>query len=717
MRKLFFLVVLVCTQFGQAQQSPSLPMGVDSLVQLDRLPLLRHDVWFHSVSSQDVTGGNNDGFTAAFGNQYLENGRYVLLDTPGPACVQFFWSCRIDVITGATGFGGDLTIETRQAGKPKIDVLPFGDLFSGQRAPFLRPLIREEKEAHGAASNFVPICSEGGIKISTDKGGPLLFYDIFYHTYALGTAVKAFTPDMDVSPALERWKTVGQPFDRRPSQPASRGVDLAAKTIVPVWSSSAPGTVTAIYLKPGKMTPEALRHVRLKAYWDGEVEPSVNSPLGPFFGTGYWPVPDPSGTPPRYGFVPKGFATDPVELGRVATRSLPVGADADGFYSFFPMPFFKSARIDLVNESDAPLSAVEVTVSTVAGLPPPASAYFHAQWREENPTLPYHDYTMLETRGHGHYVGAVLVMSSVNYNPAKRGEGQRWYLEGDARFYIDGNRTFANAGTGTEDYYLGGWYDVGTMDKVCSLPVNGCPVHDIDAQDNTVVYRFHLSDLVPYYQAFRFALEHGPEGNIPTHYSGTAFFYQVDTPSLQMTDQLDMGDSQSEQSHAYSPGKVVWQGCRDLPFEGDRQIVFTHAYKADLRNGTRESLGETLHACGQRATGTMDFTASILPSNQGIKLRRLLDYAPPEMPGQEAAKRPKPLIAPGETARVFVNGEAVGEWYTPPRHARLAWLEDDFEIPAKFTAGKKQVKIRLEVAPETSWSAFQYRVYSYRDRR
>jgi hypothetical protein len=87
------------------------------------------------------------------------------------------------------------------------------------------------------------------------------------------------------------------------------------------------------------------------------------------------------------------------------------------------------------------------------------------------------------------------------------------------------------------------------------------------------------------------------------------------------------------------------------------------------------------------------------------------------MPGQEAAKRPKPLIAPGETARVFVNGEAVGEWYTPPRHARLAWLEDDFEIPAKFTAGKKQVKIRLEVAPETSWSAFQYRVYSYRDRR
>jgi hypothetical protein len=75
------------------------------------------------------------------------------------------------------------------------------------------------------------------------------------------------------------------------------------------------------------------------------------------------------------------------------------------------------------------------------------------------------------------------------------------------------------------------------------------------------------------------------------------------------------------------------------------------------------------------------------------------------------------VIAPGETARVFVDGEAVGEWCTPPRHARLAWLEDDFEIPASFTTAKQQVKIRLEVAPGTSWSAFQYRVYGYRGGR
>jgi hypothetical protein len=106
--------------------------------------------------------------------------------------------------------------------------------------------------------------------------------------------------------------------------------------------------------------------------------------------------------------------------------------------------------------------------------------------------------------------------------------------------------------------------------------------------------------------------------------------------ALLMTDQLMIADLRSEQSHAYSAEKVLWQGCRDLPFEGDHQIVFTNAYKADIKNGTRESLTETLHACGQRAMGTIGLTASILSDNQGMKLPCMLDYTP-DMPGQGVA--------------------------------------------------------------------------------
>jgi len=634
--------------------------------------------------------------------------------------VQLILSCRYNVFTHKTEFDGDLSIETQKNGEQKIDVVPYDDLFSYQHPPFLAPLVQSEADGGGSAFSFVPICSENGIKISTDKGGDLLFYEIFYHTFAPGTPVKTFDQAMDVTPAINRWKAVGEPLDRRPSAADTRRVTLSPHEAVPVWASSEAGTITAIRLKLGEATDNALRQVRIKAYWDGQDEPSVDSPLGPFFGTGYWVVPDPPGTPKRYGHTATKaqevafFGKGAVELGRMATRSLPAGADGNSFHNFFPMPFFKSARIELENDSDIPFSNIEVTVDLVAGTPPPSSAYFHAQWREEDPTIPYHDFTVLETRGHGHYVGAVLVLSTVHYDPAKRSEVQRWHLEGDARFFIDDNRTPFTASTGTEDYYMGGWYDIWSLDRVFSSASNGYPVHDIDSQDHSVNYRFHLGDLVPYYRSFRFTMEHGPEGNLPANYSGTAFYYQVDTPSLILTDQLTITDPQSEKSHAYSPGKVVWQGCRDLPFEGDRQFVFTNAYKADLKQGTHEALEEAMHACGERSEGTISFTASTLQDNQGLKLRRMMDYAPPDNPGQEIALRAKPLIAPAESARVFVDGTEVGEWYCSPRHARLAWLEDEFEITARYSAGKKRVRIRLEVGDKNSWSAFQYRVYSYR---
>jgi hypothetical protein len=386
------------------------------------------------------------------------------------------------------------------------------------------------------------------------------------------------------------------------------------------------------------------------------------------------------------------------------------------------MPFYHSARIELLNESGMPVDHLRITVNLAPGSPDPQSGYFHAQWREENPTIVHRDYTVLESRGHGRFMGAVLILSSARFNPAQKRPGQRGYLEGDARFYIDDNRTFANASTGTEEYFLWGFYDIARWDSVFSYPVNGYPVHDIDSEDNSVMYRFHLGDVVPYYRSFRFALEHGGEGTgneaaQPSHYSGTAFYYQRDEPVLSMTDKLVIGDPASRSSHAYQAHKIIWSGCRDLPFEGDRQALFTRAFLADQKEGTRESLAETLSACGQRVSGSVRFTAEILPGNRGVEVRRLLDYSPADIPGQELAERPKPLGVPAEVARVFIDGKDAGEWYTGPRHARLAWLEDDFELPASLTAGKSRITVSMKVPPDSSWSAFEYRVYTYREEK
>ena len=67
---------------------------------------------------------------------------------------------------------------------------------------------------------------------------------------------------------------------------------------------------------------------------------------------------------------------------------------------------------EVITESDVPLQGAEVTVHVVPGQPPANSGSFHAVWHEERPTREHRDYTVLETRGHGHYVGAVLVMST-----------------------------------------------------------------------------------------------------------------------------------------------------------------------------------------------------------------------------------------------------------------------------------------------------------------
>jgi len=159
---------------------------------------------------------------------------------------------------------------------------------------------------------------------------------------------------------------------------------------------------------------------------------------------------------------------------------------------------------------------------------------------------------------------------------------------------------------------------------------------------------------------------------------------------------------------------VLWEGYRILPFEGDRQIVYNNLLVSDKKNGTANRLEEAMPAFGRRANGTIEFTVSVSPANSGVKLRRLLDYAPTDIPEQELRKRTEPRIAPAESAQVYVDGQSVGEWYLSPRHARYAWLEDEFEFPNRVTTGKDKLKIRLEVAPDSRWSAFEYQAYSYR---
>ena len=400
------------------------------------------------------------------------------------------------------------------------------------------------------------------------------------------------------------------------------------------------------FLYPSQSIDNTLNKIWLQIYWDDESTPSVNTPIGEFFGSG---------------------------LGEADVRALPVGMTTsdDGFYyCYFPMPYNEVARIVFVNKDttriDPLIVQIQYDTKPYEGLGTTAG-YFHAIWRSEYPTTYGHDYTILETTGKGHLVGCVLTMSSVN-------TAYRWYLEGDERLYIDGNLSPQLYGTGTEDFFNGGWYfQYGPF----TLPVHGNPIHVEEAIDHTGCYRFFLSDCIPFNSSIKLGIEHGPQNDAVANYSSVAYWYGIADVGISLCDELDVGDTASEATHNYHFIGETWAGTQTYFYEGDADNV---AITDD----------------GRALIGACVFTVSIPPSNEGIRLRRRLD--------QSVGR---------QRANVYIDNNLVGTWYTPEHNTSKRWLDSDFEIPPPYTKDKEQITVKIEVSSPTPWYEFHYWVFAH----
>ncbi len=167
-----------------------------------------------------------------------------------------------------------------------------------------------------------------------------------------------------------------------------------------------------------------LREQILRIYWDDEENPSVEVPLGDFFCNGF--------------SVP------------VNVNSMPICVNPKrGFNSFWPMPFKKSARITIENQSTEVIEYFFYQIDYVLTDIPDNSLYFHAQWRRQNP-LPYgEEYTILDNCiGKGRFTGVYIAWGQHN---------NEWWGEGEVKFYIDDDIYPTYCGTGTEDYFGGAW--------------------------------------------------------------------------------------------------------------------------------------------------------------------------------------------------------------------------------------------------------------------
>jgi hypothetical protein len=279
-----------------------------------------------------------------------------------------------------------------------------------------------------------------------------------------------------------------------------------------------PGVITHIWITFLGPEPQAWakqgsanhQEMLLRMYWDGSTRPAVEAPLGDFFANCFGR--------------------------RSQVVSLPVLVeDADSYNSFWHMPFRKSARIEIVNQSEKPINLLYYNVDWIKkDSMPEDTPYFYAQYRQEYPAQQGKDYVVLETEGKGHYVGTVL---------AVRTRSPSWFGEGDEKIYIDGEKEPSIWGTGTEDYFLSAW---GL--KTTSSPFCGVPYFDQwgIVGGHTSAYRWHLQDPIVFNSGLRVTFEHfgwiSPDENPQNKstswnerqddYSSVAFWYQTGQPTF-----------------------------------------------------------------------------------------------------------------------------------------------------------------------------------------
>ena len=250
-----------------------------------------------------------------------------------------------------------------------------------------------------------------------------------------------------------------------------------------------PGVVVQFWVTIGAEDKYFLRRILLRMYWDGEENPSVEVPIGDFFGT---------------GFQYKHYVTPYI------------GMSSGGYYSYFPMPFQKSARIEVVNQTGAEVNSFYYHID-YQKLDRPLEddvAYFHSQWHRDVRTKDKSNYVVLDAQGEGHFVG--LNMSMQSY------DGGLGYLEGDEMVYVDGETQPSMYGTGTEDYFTSGWYfNRGEF----AAPYHGLILKD-DSLGRIAAYRFQINDAVPFKKSIRFTIEHGHANTEAADCCSTAYWYQ-----------------------------------------------------------------------------------------------------------------------------------------------------------------------------------------------
>ena len=630
--------------------------GLNGLTDIETLPFLKFGVHVDFIGSIAKDGSNDDNIWWLY--QDAKTAEWVIFDVDGPGCIYQLYNHR-----GHPGYRSAPESQTVSDFNAPDTVYRF--YFDGAEQPqftiraskfgslpgFESPLT--DMYENWVKRTWFPMFFRSGCKITasakltTPPGG---WGTVVYHSYATPENVPTFQEFLPRLPEVRKTLSVRPGADPKPADGNERNaaeLPLSPGMTQTAFEKRGCASVSEISLSMTPYRPELLRDIHVKIYFDDETVPFVDLPFGEFFA-------NPCGA----------TSTETIMQGLRIEKNGEEYISASG-YNFFPMPFWKSARIELAaaeSLAEPVRIKAEWSIRPTEKRPYPKErcGYFHAVGRDPFTPPNGEDTVYASIRGTGHLVCGTFASTAV--------------CEEDFRFYVDGCGTAKIESDGAESWAGFGWGFVG--------PYSG-PLTCQDKYRGWTQTRNLIGDCYPFYNRIDVRQENlwhdVPWGwmhykpSEKRDYHGAVCYYGLDAPTLIETDAVDVGDAASEIAHGYaSDGSVVsltsrYEGCS---FE-------------DKRYSGGFIPGEVTDS-GREVKTSSEFTVAIRKENEGVRLRRRSD--------QRFGR---------QRAQVFVDGVLVTErsWYRADRNPSLRWLEDEFEIPARYTKNKDRIKIKLVFQP------------------
>jgi hypothetical protein len=715
----FVLPILFCCFTIFATDLPVTPVGYDAYRQWDKWPQQRIGVRTYMRSTYDRRGGN-EGADASHFLYQLADDFNVTLDVAGPGVLYFArynhwhgspWHYVVD--------DHDYLVQESSTADPRHPAA--NSVFIPHHA-FPEPLAWTWADTKGADLSWVPVPFEHSFQMAyarTHYGTGYYIYQQFVQGVPLSRRLRSWTTNMDppddvlrlIARSGDDLVPTGNSSEGRRLKLAESSGSLDLSSNQPAaWLNftNGPRTIRALEFSVPKERALEFGRARLRVTWDNR-PPSIDAPVALFFGAGTLYNRD------GREFLVKAF---PV--------SIRFGENDVHLACYFPMPFFHSARFELISPDHA-ISQIHWSVRTVPCLAPPNQlAYFHATYRDFPTPEPGQDLLLLDTREtegggdwSGNFVGTSLTFSDRAVLDT---------LEGDPRFFFDDSLTPQGQGTGTEEWGGGGDYWGG---RTMTLPFAGHPTGarnekeaKCDEDKIESAYRFLLGDLMPFGRNARICLEHGGEDQSAEHYRTVTFWYGLPGASLVPTDELKIGDTNSEAAHHYFSPEA------SAPYE----VTSRYEWGVDSLNGKETFPAEK--DCGRTTAGSSEFTLRLAPENFGVLLRRKLDY---QFPNQRAEifvadageQRPRWQRAgvwhlAGANTCVYSNPKSeLGATEHRVETSNRRFRDDEFLVPADLTEGRRAIRVKVQFLPvnrplfpgqplpELAWSEIKYSAYCY----